>query len=153
MSAEQMDNRITRLNTLSERLLGEPGEVEYPEAEELLKTAGIDPARLKGTLYQRMLERSEGYSSAGKPLPPLLRKALDDLRPIPDRKPDETTLSRTARLAITRLLREIRELPARLNAGFMPAFTAAYRKRTELTARDKKVLDEVTEDLRNKAHE
>lgn len=100
-----------------------------------------------------MLDRSEEYSRAGKPLPPLLRKALDDLRPVPDGEPDEGAVSRAARLAITRLLREIRNLPARLNSGFTPAFTAAYRNRTELSVRDKKVPDEVTEDLRNNSHE
>ena len=39
MSTDRINELIDRLNTLSERLLGEPEEVEYGEAEELLKTA------------------------------------------------------------------------------------------------------------------
>ena len=81
MSGERIEERIARLNTLSERLFGEPAEVEAAEAEDLLKTAGVDPEALKNSLYQRARERSETYSRTGKPLPSLFRKALEDLRP------------------------------------------------------------------------
>lgn len=152
MSAEPMNERIVRLNTLSGRLFGDPGEAEYAEAEELLKTAGIDPARFKDSLYQRALEQSEKYPSSGRPVPPLLQKALDDLRPRgPERKSEETVATRKARSAIARLLREIADMPERLNAGFLPAFTAAYRNRTELSAHDKRLLDKIAEDCEKKS--
>lgn len=153
MKTEFSDQRLARLNRLSERLFGEAVEIEPAEAEELLKTAGIDPARLKGALYQRMLERSRGYSDAGQLQPPLLRQALEDLKPVSEGSKTEGTMAWTARLAVTRLLSQIRELPKLLNAGFTPVFTAAYRNRKELSARDKQILDQVAEDLRKKTHE
>ena len=151
-STERMNQRINRLDRLSEHLFGEPGEVEYAEAEELLKTAGIDPSRLKDALYQRMSERSEKYRGTGKPLPLRLRQALEDLRPGSETPAHQTTAARTARVAIARLLEEIQELPTRLSAGFIPEFSAAYRNRTELSARDKEVLDEIMDELREQAH-
>ena len=151
MSAEWMDERDTGLERLSERLFGEAEEVESAEAEILLKTAGIDPDRLKGTLYQRMRERSDEYSAAGRPQPPLLQQALEDLRPFSDWSESESAITRTARLAVARLLQEIRELPKLLNAGTNPVFMAAYRNRKELSTRDKDILDEVAEDLRRDA--
>ena len=146
-----MDEHLMRL---SEALLGDPTEMETAEAEELLKSAGIDPNELKASFYRRMRERSETYVAAGRPVPPLIEKALEDLRP-PAAEPDREDNSefRMARLVIQQLLREIEELPKRLSVGFVPAFTAAYRNRTELSDRDQKTLDQIAEDLRNKAHE
>lgn len=139
---------------LSEALLGDPSEMETAEAEELLKSAGIDPNELKASFYRRMREQSKTYTAAGRPVPPLVEKALEDLRPR-DTEQDREDQSefRMARLVIQQLLREIQELPQRLGAGFVPAFTAAYRNRTELSDRDQKTLDKIAEDLRNKGHE
>lgn len=154
MSADHIDEeRIARLNRVSESLFGEAAEVETAEAEELLKAAGIDPGELKNRLYRRMAERSQTYSGSGRPVPPLLRQALEDLRPGSTQRAEETPLFRTARLGIVRLLREIAELPSRLDKGLVPTFTAAYRNRRELSAGDKKVLDEIGENLRKKAQE
>lgn len=139
---------------LSEALLGDPTEIETAEAEELLKGAGLDPDVLKASLYRRMRERSGTYTAAGRPVPPLIEKALEDLRPpAAERDREDKPEFRMARLAIQQLLREIRELPQRLGAGFVPAFTAAYRNRTELSDRDQKTLDKIAEVLRNKSHE
>jgi hypothetical protein len=100
-----------------------------------------------------MLERSEKYQGAGKPLPLRLRQALEDLRPGSEKPADQATVARTtARSAIVRLFREIQELPARLESGIKPEFSAAYRKRTELSVRDKKVLDEIMDELRKQTH-
>lgn len=151
MSAEHKDAQDARLEMLSNRLFGEPAEVEPAEAEELLRAAGVDPTRLKSDLYQRMLERSESYARAGKPLPPLLSQALRDFQPIAE--PVEGKLDRTARLIMTRLLEEIRELPKLLAAGTTPQFTAAYRNRKELSGRDLRVLDQAAEDLGRRVEE
>ena len=91
MSPERVEDRIVRLSTLSERLFGEPAEVETAEAEDLLKTAGLDPEALKNFLYQRALERSETYFRTGKPQPALLRKALEELRPGKERNGGNST--------------------------------------------------------------
>jgi hypothetical protein len=152
MSKEGIDAQLTRLNRLSDSLLGDPAEVETVEAEELLKTAGIDPAQFTNSLYQRGLQQRENYVGPRRAVPPLLEKALEDLQP-PTAEPKvaETAASRKARSAITHLLREVADLPKKLNAGFVPAFTTAYRNRTELSAHDKKLLDQVAEDCQRKS--
>jgi hypothetical protein len=152
MGRQPAEERVARLNRLSEQVFGTPAEVDLAEAGELLRAAGIDPAELKGTLYRRMLERSEEHSSSGRRVPPLLRQALEDLRPsVSNRNTEETTLRRSAELGVARLLREIRELPRLLQAGGAPVFTAAYRNKTELSANDRKLLDGVADDLRAKS--
>jgi hypothetical protein len=153
MKTEVHDQRLARLNRLSEGLLGDAAEIEPAEADELLRTAGIDPARLKSNLYARFQERSEKYASAGKPLPPLLRQGLEDLQPAVDPNGEESPLSRAAGLHVKRLLMAIKNLPGLLEMNTAPVFTAAYRKRTELSVRDKKALDGVTAHLRKKTHE
>ncbi len=154
MSLDRMDKQLARLNSLSERVFGEPAEVDPAEAEQLLRSAGIDPARLKDALYQRILARSEKYSRAGQQFPPVFTEALEDLRPDSEKNANETTsLIRTASLDIAQLLREIGELPKLLGAGVTPSFTAAYRNRTELSARDKVILDGVAEEFGKKRHE
>lgn len=149
MSAGPKDERLARLNGLSNCLFGEATEVGPAEAVEMLQAAGIDPARLKAALYGKALARSAQYSKAGEPLPPLLRQALFDLRP--DSGGDEATVAQAARLAIARLLEEIRALPIRPEAGFAPMFMAAYRNRKDLSVGDKKVLDGLVNDIRGSA--
>jgi hypothetical protein len=151
MSLERMDEQLARLNSLSERLFGDATEVEPAEAEELLRSAGIEPAKLKDDLYQRMLERSEAYTRSGQPPPALLTQALEDLQGHRDGSANESTSIETANIAIANLLKEIGELPRLLGAGvFSLSFTAAYRNRRELSTRDKMILDGVAEDLRKK---
>lgn len=128
--------------------------METAEAEGLLKSAGIDPNELKASFYRRMRERSETYTASGRPVPSLIEKALEDLRPRETEEDRENQPEfRMARLVIQQLLGEIQELPQRLRAGLVPAFTAAYRNRTDLSDRDQKTLDKIAEDLRNKGHE
>jgi hypothetical protein len=147
MTMKTSDQRITRLNSLSDRLFGDGSDLEPGEAEELLKASGIDPDRLNGNLYQRMLERSRKYSDVGQPLPPLMRQALDDLNPASEKGELEGALVREAKLVIARMLQKIREMRTPLDPGMIPAFTAAYRNRKELSSRDVAVLDGVAEEL------
>lgn len=145
MSAERMDEQFERWDRLSDRLFGEPSDVGSAEAEELLSAAGLDPQGFKNRLCHKMLKRAEEYSRVGRPLPPLLRQAIEELRPD---QAEGSSVSSKAQVVITRLLKEIEELPKRLSGGVMPTFSAAYRNKKELSARDKRVLDRVAEDLR-----
>src|SRR5260221_2573726 len=69
------------IDKLLEVLLGQPDETEPEEAEDLLTTVGIDPDELYSSLYTRLQKEAERFRAARKPLPHLLKKALDDLRP------------------------------------------------------------------------
>jgi ATP-dependent Clp protease ATP-binding subunit ClpA len=150
MSPQPFQERLGRLNRLSEALFGAAADVERAEAEELLKAAGLDLEQLKRALYRRLRERSEKHVAAHQPLPPLLRQALEDLAPIADQRGEETPLARTARLAVARLIKEIRALPTLLNGRLTLEFSAAYRNKKELSARDKKLLDSVADELRKR---
>jgi hypothetical protein len=147
MSTRSFEESLARLNTLSETLFGEAADMDRREAEELLRTAGLDPEKLKTALYQRMLKKSEEYSRAQRPLPELLQQALEDLQPVSHQ---ENPVARTARLAIARLLAEIRDLPQLLDRRMAPAFSAVYRNKKQLSPHDKKILDGVTADLRER---
>jgi hypothetical protein len=72
------------------------------------------------------------------------------LRTAPEPETDELSLK--ARLAITRLLHEIRELSKLLKGGLKPSFTAAYQNRSELSARGKRILDGITDNLSKRGH-
>ncbi len=148
MSAEHSESQLARLNALSDRVFGEAGEIDAAEAEVLLQAAGIDPARLKSDLYERFKERSSTYAASGKPLPPRLRQALRDLEPSAQASSEESLLIRAGKLRVRRLLTEIKNLPLVLELEGTPAFTAAYRNRRELTARDKQVLDGIADELK-----
>lgn len=150
MSAEEVEKQIARWNALSDGLFGEADEIDIAEAEELLKAAGVDPARLEENLYRRMLAHREEHLRDGKPVPELLEQAIRDLQPGAGPHDDESHLLRTVRLHVKRLLTQIRNLPELLETGMTPAFTAAYRNRSELSARDKKTLDKMAAELRKK---
>lgn len=153
MRAERMEERLARLNLVSERVFGDAAEAGAEEAEELVKAAGIDPARLKDSLFEKFEQLSEEYLRAGRPLPPLLDKALEDLGPGRETRGGRSPLGRGARLHVQRLLAEIGDLRNRLAANHTLAFRAAYRNRKDLSARDKQTLDAIAEDLRRTAHE
>jgi hypothetical protein len=75
-SPEEARNRINRL---SEALIGAPDEVGKEEAEQALREVGLDTEILQERLYQRLYDEAQQYWKAQKDLPPLLKKALDDL--------------------------------------------------------------------------
>jgi hypothetical protein len=97
-----------------------------------------------------MLEQSEIYSGSGKPLPPLLQKALEDLRPSQAEGESVSSLMETASRHVVQLLNEVKNLPKLLDMSGPLTFMAAYRKRAELSVRDKETLDTIAEDLRRK---
>lgn len=151
MSAQVFDERLGRLSKLSDGLFGEAADVDSSEAEELLRAAGVDPHQLKNAMYQRMRESVRKYSEVGKPLPPLLKRAVEDLQPSAAGHLDENDLVRTAKAVVARLLEEVRNLPSLLLDGhFTLVFTAAYRKKKELSPRDKKLLDDVADELQKR---
>ena len=76
-----IEERLSRLNKLSEVLFGGAEEIDHDEARDLLRTAGIDADRIADAVYARLYKRAQEYSMVQKPLPPLLKKAIEDLRP------------------------------------------------------------------------
>ena len=67
------------MNKLSEAVFGGPEQISREEARELLRSAGIDADTIADAVYARLYKQAQEYWMAQKPLPPLLKKAIEDL--------------------------------------------------------------------------
>jgi hypothetical protein len=136
-----------------ENLFGKAIEMDAIEAEALLGTAGIDREVLQANLHRRFERQLRRYRSAGKPVPRLLEKAADDLLPTTAPARNEKELYRQAKQVVRRAL-ERAKVWSRIAEGLeVPVFTMAYRHKKQLSERDKKILDAVTEALRKRVRD
>jgi hypothetical protein len=142
--------RATRLALLSDRILGDPKEIDAVEAEELLRAANIDPQELKARFHRRFDNLAKEYAAKGQRVPPLLKQALADLRPGVSHSRTERELLREAQTAVRLLLRQTKQLPQLLAKIPNLTLAAAYRSKKELSERDKKLLDEVARQLESR---
>ena len=102
-----------RINRLSEALFGVPDEVGEEEAEQALCEAGLDTEALQERMYQRLYAEAQQYWMAQKDLPPLLKKALDDLRPLSAPPRTEAELTRQAKASVERIVAKAKILDIR----------------------------------------
>jgi hypothetical protein len=142
--------RAQRVALLSDKVFGAPNEMDAVEAEELLRAANIDPQELKERFHARFDALAKKYAAKGQRVPPLLKQALADFRPGLSHSRAERELAREAQTSIRQLLKQAKQLPQRL--ANLPSLTlaAAYRNKKELSEQDKKLLDEVAEDLQSR---
>ena len=141
------EQKATRLTVLSDCLSGRPSEIDAAEAEELLRAGNIDPQELKARFHQRFDILAREYAAKGRRLPPLLKQALADLRPGLRSSRKERELAREARSSIRRIIEQVRRIPVLLEKAPILTFASAYRKKKGLSERDKKILEEVAQDL------
>jgi len=62
----------------------------------------------------------------------------------------EKDLARQAKRLVERVLEQVNRLPSLVEGKPSLVFAEAYRQKRELSARDKKLLDRVTDDLRRR---
>jgi hypothetical protein len=136
-----------RLAQLSDSLYGSPSQLDAGEARELLRRAGIDPEDVKARLYRKFDALAKEYAAAGRPVPALLKQALSDLRPGVPGSPKERALVREARAAIRSVIDHAQRMQERLARLPRVTLATAYRNKKELSERDKKLLDDLAEDL------
>ena len=147
---QPLNERRNRLDRLSNGLFGRPEEIDRTEAEDLLRSAGQDLDTLASDLYARLYKQAQEYWMAKKPLPPLLKSAIDELRPLTAPPRNEKDLASQAQAKIERTVEDARTFPTwtRLEAQeFRPS---AYRNKGELSEKDKEELDEITKRLNEK---
>ena len=146
------DARAQRVARLSDKVFGAPNEMDVVEADDLLRAADIDPEELKARFHARFDGLAKAYAAKGQRVPPLLRQALADFRPGVSHSRAERELLREAQTSIRHLLKRAKQLPQLL--AKLPSLTlaAAYRGKKELSERDKKLLDEVAEDLQRRVY-
>jgi hypothetical protein len=144
---EENRNRIKRL---SEALFGAPDEIAEEEAEQALSEAGYDTDALNEGMYKRLYAEAQQYWNAKKDLPPLLKKALDDLRPLSSPPQNEGELTRQAKVGVERIVEKARLLASALVPETPLTFAESFRKKQGLTEADRKSLDAVQEQLKRK---
>jgi hypothetical protein len=141
-------SRNERLESMSDALFGSPENMDLTEAVESLQDAGIDPEELCNRMYERLCIAARAYRMRQEEVPPLLRKALNDLRPslAPARTPEE--LDRRADSVISRIVSATKaplSLPSDLSGLTLnPSFR---KKKSEESARDQRIIDSLEEEL------
>src|SRR5438309_11478762 len=95
-----------RINRLSEALFGTPDEIGEEEVEQLLSGAGLDPETINERVYKRLYAEAQQFWMAKKELPPLLKKALEDLRPLSAPPRNESELSRQVKAGVERIVEQ-----------------------------------------------
>jgi hypothetical protein len=138
-----------RLKKLSESLLGGADEIDYAEADQIIGAAGASVSSVKANMYARLYKQAQEYWKAGNTLPPLLKKALDDLRPITEPARSEKELQNQAQVRVEGIVEQIKAIFSVLQVK-EPEFVAAYRNKGEISDTDKRTLDEITQDLRKR---
>lgn len=135
-----------RIEALSNALLGEPEDISYEEAQELLSLSGIDLDATATSAYEHLRAEAERSWAANKPIPKLLKTALDDLRPSTEPPRTERQLQAQAKARIERIVEAAKS--AFLQRAPRPAFQVSnYRKKSDVSDRDKSLLDDLANEL------
>ena len=139
-----------RINRLSEALFGTPDELGEEEADQLLSEAGVDSEAVNDRVYQRLYAEAQKFWMAKKELPPLLKKALEDLRPLSAPARNESELARQAKAGVERIVEKAKLLASALVPHAPLEFSESYRNKQGLTEKDRNSLDEVQQQLKRK---
>ena len=139
-----------RINRLSEALFGTPDEIGEQEAEQLLSEAGLDSEAMSDRLYKRLYAEAQQFRMEKKELPSLLKKALEDLRPLSAPPRNESELAVQAKTGIERIVEKAKLLASALVPDTPLEFAESYRNKQGLTDTDRNSLDAVQEQLKRK---
>ena len=145
-----IEDRRSRLSKLSEAVFGGPAEITSEEARELLRSAGLDADTIADAVYARLYKQAQGYWMANKPLPPLLKKAIEDLRPSTAPPRNEKEMATLAKARIERVIEQSRH-PQLWMQSTTPEFRpSAYRGKKKLSKKDESALDKIAKRLNDK---
>lgn len=152
MKSRTPEEARNRIKHLSEALFGAPEEIDEKEAAQALSEAGFDTDALNERVYKRLYAEAQQYWNAKKDLPPLLKSALEQLRPLSAPPRNEAELARQAKAGVERILEKAKLLASALVPDAPLTFAESFRnKKQGLTEADRKSLDAVQEQLRKKA--
>ena len=132
----------------SDALFGPPENMDLAEAVENLKAAGVEPEELCKRMYEKLCIAAQAYRVRNEPVPPRLRKALEDLRPntLPARNQEE--LERTANSTISRVLDAVKA-PFTLTPHFAGlTLNQSFRHKTsEQPIEDQRIINRLEKEL------
>jgi len=143
-NSDEMRNRI---KSLSESIFGGSGDLDIDEAEDLLRLAGCDPNALAADMYKRLYKDAQRYWNAGTTVPPLLKKALDDLRPPTEPPRNEKELEAQAQAKVESVVEQASAFPIWSQLSEVSFKAAAWRSKGELSEKDKNTLEEISKKL------
>jgi len=149
LNKQEVRNRI---NKFSEALLGRPEDISLEEAEELLRLAEFDIDSVSANLYRRLHKDAQQYWMASKSLPPLLKQALDNLRPLTEPPRNERELGKQARARVERIVEAAKIFPVLSHTHGAEFQVSAFRNKKDMSKRDQSLLDEIAEEMKNEVH-
>lgn len=141
-SFEEVRNQI---NKISEALFGVGDDISSEEAGEILTEAGFELDDLNNGLYAHLYKEAQQFWMAGKPLPELLKRALDDLRPASASPRNEKELANQAKSRIEQIVEQTKLLASTL--GRELEFAESYRNKGNLSKEERQTLDQMKKDL------
>ena len=144
---EESRNRIKRL---SEALFVAPDEIGEEEAEQLLNDSGLESEAVSELVYKRLYSQAQEFWMAKKEIPPLLKKALEDLRPPSAPPRNESELARQAKAGVERIVEKAKSVASALVPDAPLEFAESYRNKQGLTEKDRKSLNAVQEQIKKK---
>lgn len=132
-----------KIKERSEAIFGAGDEMTSAEADEILKAAEINGEELKRSAYDLLYRKAQCYWQAQKDPPPLLKKALADLRP--DGLPPRTTsdAKRQAESTLSKFLSPFKSINT-------PQLSYSYRAKKNISTKDQSVLDELAKKLESR---
>jgi hypothetical protein len=139
----QNENKFDkRWKVVFDSLFGNIEEMDGPEAEEILRSAGIDYESVRRKMYDKLAQSATALRLEQKAVSEDIQQALNAFRPLdaPPRSEDEA--KKQARGIIDRFFGKAIEGQPTLR------FALSYRNRGELTEADVKLLDSVVDKLK-----
>jgi hypothetical protein len=137
-----------RLDRMSAALFDAPEDMDLVDAVEDLKTVGIEPEELCIRMYEKLCLEAQAYRLRQEYVPPLLKRALEDLRPstVPPRT--QVELDRQANSTVSRIVEAVKgrfNLPSDLSGlTVSPSFR---NKKAENAAKDQQIIDRLENEL------
>jgi hypothetical protein len=133
---------------LSDALFGSPEEMDITEALETLADAGLEPGDLCNKMYEKMCAVAQEFRLRKEEVPPLLRKAIADLRPASLPARTQAELDKRADSVISRIVEAVRSsltLPDRVSSL---ALSQSFRlKKSEKSVTDQRIIDRLETQL------
>jgi hypothetical protein len=137
-----------RLNPISIALFGAPDDVSPAEAVEDLEVAGINREDLHTRMYEKLCAAAREYLMRQEEIPPLLRRALDDLRKRVGPPKTKEEADRRADSMITKLLEAVKAPLANALSTRGLVFNASFRnKKSEQSTKDRNIIEKLEKDL------
>ena len=138
--------RNERLSQRSDALFGGPDDLSAAEAVEDLEAGGIDREELRSRMYEKLCAVARECRLNQEEVPPLLNKALEDLRKRvgPPRTKEE--MDRRADATVSKLLEAVKTPMSR--AFTVLEFNASFRSQaSQQPAGDRQIIDKLEKEL------